>query len=174
MRETFSTRSFGRMRTLFFLAALLFAPAANAQTLEDLHWLKGCWRTSGDGPVITEVWSAPPMPALVGYSYTTRDGQVREWEQMRIEALSPIHVVLVAMPSGGDPVRFERVPVMGVADSPAFRGHLVFENEDHDFPQRIVYRGYTDSLTATISRIDGSNAMTFEYRRIPCSGDLRP
>ena len=33
------------MRTLPFLAALLLSPAANAQTLDDLSWLKGCWRT---------------------------------------------------------------------------------------------------------------------------------
>jgi len=159
------------MRMLFFLAALLTAPAAHAQTLEDLHWLKGCWRTTGDGPAITEVWSAPPMPAMLGYSYTMRDGQIRDWEQTRIEMIEG-RPTFIAMPRGGAPVRFRLrtldVLVGGVGDG------ATFENAEHDYPQLVSYMRSGNSLTATISRIDGSDPVHFSYRRVRCSSELRP
>ena len=40
-----------------------------------------------------------------------------------------------------------------------------FENPAHDFPQRIQYRRDGDRLVATISARDGSNAMSWTYRR---------
>ena len=154
------------MRTLLFLAALLLAPAAHAETLEDLHWLKGCWRTSGDGPVITEVWSAPPMPAMIGYSYTVGEGETQGWEAMRIEMVDG-WPVFVGMPSGGAGVRFPAHAGFG-------ENSVRFDNPQHDYPQRIVYRREGNRLTAVISRGDGSDAITFEYRRISCAANLRP
>jgi hypothetical protein len=159
------------MRTLLFLAALLLAPAANAQTLADLHWLKGCWRTTGDGPVITEVWSAPPMPAMIGYSYTVGEGETQGWEAMRIEMIDGAPT-FVGMPSGGAGVRFrytEAIPLDWAPDN-----LVVFENAAHDYPQRIQYAREGRRLTATISKLDGSDAIAFEYRRISCAANLRP
>ena len=84
------------MRLIVFLFAL-FTTTSSAQTLDPFAWLKGCWRTQGDGPVITEVWLAPPVPAMLGYSYTVGDGETRGWEQMRIERTDD-GAYFVAMP----------------------------------------------------------------------------
>ncbi len=154
------------MRALLFLAALLLAPAAHGQTLEDLHWLKGCWRTTDPGPVITEVWSAPPMPAMIGYSYTTHDGATQGWEAMRIET-GEDGVFFVGMPNGGAAVRFRLHAGHGDTDAR-------FDNPQHDYPQTIRYRRDGNRLTATISHLDGGDAITFAYRRIACSAALRP
>jgi hypothetical protein len=159
------------MRTLVVIAALLFAPAASAQTLEDLHWLKGCWRTSDPGPVITEVWSTPPMPAMLGYSYTQHDGETQGWEAMRIEMIDGAPV-FIGMPDGGAGVRFRYAEAIPLDWAP---GHVVvFENAEHDYPQSIRYARQGNRLSAVISRIDGSDAITFEYRRISCAANLRP
>jgi hypothetical protein len=157
------------MRALILLFALSFAPLARAETLADLAWLKGCWRTEGDGPtVVTEVWTAPPIPALLGFSYTIGEGEVQGWEQMRIE-MGDGWPHLVAMPGGGAPVRFRLretpSPLADVAD---------FDNPAHDYPQIIHYQRYDNRLIATISRADGSDAITFAYRRIRCEAALRP
>ena len=161
------------MRTLIFLAALVLAPAANAQSLASLHWLEGCWRTTGDGPVITEVWSAPPMPAMIGYSYTG-EGETRGWEAMRIEMIDGAPV-FVGMPGGADAVRFPlSEQIIHVSERGPNGGGAIFENAEHDYPQRIAYRREGARLTAVISKIDGSDAMTFEYRRILCPADLTP
>ncbi len=44
-------------------------------------------------------------------------------------------------------------------------GRAAFENADHDYPQRIAYVRDGDTLTATISLVDGSKARSWVYRR---------
>jgi hypothetical protein len=44
---------------------------------------------------------------------------------------------------------------------------VVFENPQHDFPKRIIYRkGADDSLTASIDGGEGSKAMTYVFKRM--------
>jgi hypothetical protein len=160
------------MRVLLFLFALVLSPTASAQTLADLAWLKGCWRTQGDGPVVTEVWLAPPMPALLGYSYTQRAGETRGWEQTRIEMLDG-RPHFIAMPNGGPPVRFRMREMAIDVDDPAAEA-AIFENPQHDYPQTVEYRRIGNQLIATIANLDGSDAFTFTYRRIRCDASLRP
>jgi hypothetical protein len=43
----------------------------------------------------------------------------------------------------------------------------VFENPQHNFPKRIIYRkGADDSLTASIDGGEGSKAMSFAFKRM--------
>jgi hypothetical protein len=162
------------MRTLLILAAFALAPAAHAQTLDDLTWLKGCWRTEApreaeSGSRTTEVWIDPPGPALFGYSYTEGEGEVQGWEQMRIDAADGGRPRFVAMPGGGAPVEFR----MREHDEPTVN-IAQFENAAHDYPQLVQYQRDGNRLTATISRADGSDPYVYEYRRISCSAALRP
>lgn len=167
------------MRALIFLLALAFAPAAHAQTLADLAWLKGCWRTQAPreaegGAQITEVWIAPPGPAMFGYSYTEGEGEIQGWEQMRIEMIDGAPT-FIAMPNGGAPVRFRAIPVedrqiYGLRPD----GDAAFVNLAHDFPQLVTYTLSDGRLRAMISRIDGGDAIIFDYRRITCPSELRP
>jgi hypothetical protein len=169
----------GAMRTLIILAALVFAPAAEAQTLAQLDWLKGCWRTAAPaeaetGAVVTEVWVAPPMPAMLGYAYTVGEGQVQGWEQTRIEMIDG-WPHFVAMPSGAAPVLFRLLDpseTIHLDDIPD--GFAIFENPAHDYPQRVSYARYGNRLLANISDIDGGNRVEFEYRRVRCAAGLRP
>lgn len=155
------------VRTMLLALALAAAAPAHAQTLAELHWLKGCWRTQGEGAVVTEVWSAPPLPAMLGYSYTVnRAGETRVWEQARIEVIDDAPH-FVAMPNGGAPVRFR----MRSGD-PA--GVARFENPDHDYPQVVEYRRDGARLEATVSGRDGADPLRFAYRRIACNAALRP
>ncbi len=164
------------MRMLLFIAAMVCAAPAHAQTLDDVAWLKGCWRTEApreaeSGSQTTEVWIDPPGPALFGYSFTEGEGAVQGWEQMRIDAADGGRPRFVAMPGGGAPIAFRMVEQIN-RDDPAQLA--VFENPAHDYPQRVTYRRDHNRLTATISRADGSDPYTYEYRRISCSGSLRP
>lgn len=161
-----------RMRWFIVLAAVLLAPASHAQTVADLAWLKGCWRSEAEGgAIVTEVWIAPPGPAMFGYSYTEGEGAIRGWEQTRIEMVDG-WPHFVAMPNGGAPVRFR------MREMPSHAGNLtnpaVFDNPEHDFPQTVEYHGVGDRLTARISGADGADRITFNYRRIRCAANLRP
>jgi hypothetical protein len=162
------------MRNLFLIAALLAAPAAQGQTVNDLVWLKGCWRTEApreaeSGAVVTEIWYDPPGPAMVGYAFTEGEGDIQGWEQMRIDAADAGRPRFVAMPGGAPAVIF----LMREQDQPT-PNIAHFENPDHDYPQLIEYRREGQRLTATISRSDGSNAFTYAYRRIACPASVRP
>ncbi|UPT61695.1 MAG: DUF6265 family protein [Hyphomonadaceae bacterium JAD_PAG50586_4] len=164
------------MRTLILIATLACAMPAHAQSLDDLTWLKGCWRTQAprdaeSGSQTTEVWIDPPGPALFGYSYTEGEGAVQGWEQMRIDAADGGRPRLVAMPGGGASIAFRMEEQIQLDDPTQI---AVFENTAHDYPQRIIYQRQRNRLTATISRADGGNPYTFSYRRISCMAALRP
>jgi hypothetical protein len=137
------------------LAAILAlqAPA----TVADLGWLGGQWETAHEGRWTEESWSSPRGGLLLGYSRSGRGEAVREFEHLRIQAGDDGVPVYWASPGGRSAVGF-RLRSAGAAE-------VVFENPGHDFPQRIRYRRDGDALVATISAIDGSNAMSWTYRR---------
>ena len=164
------------MRAVLILIALTCAPPTHAQTLDDLTWLKGCWRTEAPreaetGAQTTEVWLDPPGPFMVGYSFTEGEGAVQGWEHMRIDAADGGRPRFVASPGGAAPVAFRMAETITLDDSE----HIaVFENAEHDYPQRITYDRRGNRLTATISKIDGSDPYTYAYRRFTCPAALRP
>ena len=94
---------------------------------------------------------------LIGYSRSGRGETVREFEFLRIQAGADGALAYWASPGGRAPVAFRLVSASGT--------EAVFENPQHDFPQRIRYVRAGDRLTATISAIDGSNAMSWNYER---------
>ena len=163
------------MRLFIILAALICATPASADEPEGFSWMRGCWRTEApreaeSGATYTEVWIAPPGPTMFGYAYHEGEGAIQGWEQMRIERTDS-SAYFVAMPNGDAPVRFRR----DESDEFNGRGQVAeFVNPAHDYPQRVRYARANGRLTATISRIDGTDPVTFEYRRIRCPANLRP
>lgn len=163
------------MRSLIFLVALLCAAPAFADEPDSFAWMRGCWRTEApreaeSGATFTEVWIAPPGPTMFGYAYHEGEGAFQGWEQMRIERADG-GASFVAMPNGDAAVRFRWDASLEFNG----RGQVAeFVNAAHDYPQRVRYARANDRLTATISRIDGSDPMTFAYRRIRCSANLQP
>lgn len=165
------------MRGLVVLVALLCAPAAQAQTLAQLSWLEGCWRTAAptqaeSGPIITEVWVAPPMPAMLGYSYTVGEGEVQGWEQTRIEMIDG-WPYFMAMPNGGAPVRF-RLRDTRIHDGAFIDNPVYFDNPGHDYPQTVSYHRVGDLLMARISGPNDSDPIQFVYHAIACDAALIP
>lgn len=150
------------------LSLLLLAPLATAQApaVADLGWMQGCWRTDGDTPT-EEHWSSPEGGLLVGWSRTLRDGRAVAVEHLRVQAGPDGRPTLVALPSGQDAAAF---PAVALTDR-----EVVFENLDHDFPNRITYTRTADRLRAQVEGVaDGrtTRAFTVDYGRTPCdAGD---
>lgn len=138
-----------------FLAAMLAlqAPAA----VSDLGWMAGHWTREADGRWTEESWTAPRGGMMLGVSRSGRGEAVREFEFIRLQAGADGVPVYWASPGGRPPVAF-RLTSHGPNEA-------VFENPAHDFPQRIRYRREDGTMTATISAIDGSNAMSWQFRR---------
>jgi hypothetical protein len=144
-------------RVAALLLAVLLGAATPAATLDDLGWLAGDWTQESDGRWTEESWTAPRGGVMLGHSRSGRGEAVREWEFLRLQADSAGRLAYIAQPGGKAPVRFALVD-----HGPA---RAIFENADHDYPQRIAYVRDGDRLTATISLIDGTRAISWTYKR---------
>jgi hypothetical protein len=139
------------------LALPLMGQAAPPAGVGDLAWMSGHWETAQGGRWTEESWSAPRGGLMLGYSRSGSGPAVREFEFLRLQAGADGVPVYLAQPGGRPPVPF-RLTARGAASA-------TFENPAHDFPQRIVYRRNGDTMVATISALDGSNAMSWTFRR---------
>ena len=99
---------------------------------------------------------------MLGMSHTVANGKTVEFEFIRIVREENGQIFLVAAPSGQPSARFK---LMKVADNEAR-----FENPEHDFPQRIIYRRNGDSLVGRIEGISTgkARAVDFPLKRIAC------
>ena len=139
-------------------ALLLAGQAPPPASVADLAWMSGRWETVSPRATWTEeVWSAPRAGVMLGYSRSGTGGAMREFEFLRIAAGADGVPAYLAQPGGQPAVPF-RLVAHGAANA-------TFENPQHDFPQRIVYRRTGDRMVATISALDGSHAMSWTFRR---------
>jgi hypothetical protein len=139
------------------LAVLLMGQAAPQRSVGELAWMSGRWVSEADGRWTEEHWSAPRAGTMIGYSWSGSGETIGEYEYLRLQAGEDDEIVYLAQPSGGAGVGFH------LARSGATSA--TFENPTHDFPQRISYARTGDVMVATISKMDGSHAMSWTYRR---------
>jgi hypothetical protein len=128
----------------------------------DLAWLGGCWELTRGTRHVVEQWTAPEGGTLMGISRTVADGKTTEWEFLVIRE-GPGRLEYVAKPSGQPEAVFRSVTI---TDDEA-----VFENPQHDFPKRIVYRRQPDGgLTANVEgTMNGqTRSVAFPYARAVC------
>jgi hypothetical protein len=140
------------------LAAIMLAAAP---AVAELGWLTGSWRTdpvmAADGARWTEeMWTEPAFDSILGVGRSVGALRTRSYDFMRI-ARDGEGLAFWGSPNGAPPVRFALV-----SSGPS---RVEFANSTHDYPQRIVYERRGDTLTATISLIDGSKQMSWAYRR---------
>ena len=91
-----------------------------------------------------EQWTSVKGGALLGVHRDVKGDRMVSFEFLRIEAV-PEGIVYFASPRSRPPVPFKLV------ESGARRA--VFENKQHDFPQRILY--WLDAEGALHARIEG-------------------
>lgn len=122
-----------------------------------LKFFAGCWWLEGKITRSEEIWGRPGAGMMMGFSRTMRGDRTVEFEYIRIE---PRDGVLVYVPTIRGKETVFKAAKVGANEA-------VFENPEHDFPQRIIYRGGGDSLTARIESMDGNrewNSLTSARR----------
>lgn len=145
------------MRMMAAVLSVLLVAASPAASVDDLGWLAGDWVSEADGRWTDESWAAPRGAMMIGYSRSGRGDVLREFEFLRIAAGEHGGLTYLAQPQGRAPVAFPLVRHDAAS--------ATFENAAHDYPQRIHYARSGDTLTATISKIDGAKARSWTYRR---------
>lgn len=104
----------------------------------------------------------PAGNQMLGVSHTVAGGKTREFEFMRIVQEENGEIFFVAQPSGYKETRF-RLTLVNEREAR-------FENPEHDFPQRVIYRRDGDKLVGRIEGISGGKerAIDFPMMRISC------
>ena len=153
-----------RLALASFLA--LAVPAAQAQGtgIATMGWLAGCWASENSEPGSAEHWMAPAGGTMLGVGRTVKAGKTPQHEFMLISETPDGKLNFIALPSH----RKERTTF---AQLRLQEGEVAFENADHDFPQRVMYRrDGANTLLAAIEGMRGGNLRRIEFpmRRIAC------
>ncbi len=118
------------------------AEDAAAPKVEQLAWMSGSWEGAQGKASLEEHWTSVAGGTLFGVSRTIVSGKTVAFEFLRIEARAE-GIFYVAQPSGRPSTDFKLTKLVGQ--------EVVFENSQHDFPQRIIYRRNADgSLHARV------------------------
>ena len=147
------------------LSSLMVSGQEKKSGLENAAWIAGCWQ-QGDGPdskLYQEQWMKPAAGAMIGMSRNIAKGKLREWEFLMIKEDADGNVYYIAKPSGQTEASFKLTK-----STPT---ESVFENPEHDFPQRIIYRHESDG--SLFARIEGTiqgkqKGVDFPMKRVKC------
>lgn len=126
----------------FALSVTTFA--AEEFDVSRLSWLEGLWTGSKDGVEMEERWSSVKGGALLGMHRDVSAGRMVSFEFLRI-ARTAEGIFYFASPQSAPPTPFRLISLNGE--------HAIFENRQHDFPQRIEY--WLDANGALHARIEG-------------------
>jgi hypothetical protein len=156
------------MRSVLVVAILLLiSSTAAAQTvtkLSDLGWMSGCWELNDDkrGMLISEMWMKPSGNAMMGVGRTIKSGKLVDFEFLRIVE-DANGIAYISRPSENkEDTSFKMIR--------SSTGEVVFENAAHDFPQRIIYKGSGEKMTARIEGLTNGKlkGIDFPYARVRC------
>ena len=140
------------------------SPTAERQAtpLNALSFMSGCWRGSFGGGqagpgTIEEYYSTPTSNMIIGVTRFVRGGRTVDFEFTRITS-GDSGVVLMPQPRGRPPTPFRMTSNDSIS--------AVWDNPQHDFPQKISYRRISnDSIVAAIEGPgDGGRTQRMEWR----------
>lgn len=165
---------FGRRMMFSVLLFLALVAASLAQkpvqkaaekkaSLEDIAWLTGCWEGRQGEAIVEEIWSKPGGGSMIGLGRTVKGGKTTSFEFMQFREENG-SLIFLPQPQGGTRVAFP------LKDS--FGGKLIFENKEHDFPQRVIYERKGAGLL--LASIEGTykgkeEREEFQMRKVRCN-----
>lgn len=138
-----------KMIILFFITMFSSCTSLekNQNSLEEFTWLLGRWSNISDEGRFYEIWTRSNDSVFVGKSFLIVDQDTVFAEEIILKGVSKgiFYEPKVNGQNDEKPVSFQLV---------SSKGEWVFENQEHDFPSRIIYSNPSeDSLYA---RIEGN------------------
>lgn len=126
------------------------------------HFLPGLWESTGNIRLYEEWWIIDDS-TLMGKSFSINGSDTLMLETIELSQIGG-RWVFEATASGqneGMPVPFA---MTDAADA------MVFENPEHDYPNRIIYKLEADTLLfARTENLAGNKAKEFRFRKIGCT-----
>ena len=160
----FAMSSIARSAAPAFFAFVVASPAAaqGASRISSVSWLTGCLEMRRGNRVVEEHRMPERAGTMVGMGRSVGLRGLDDYELTVIQE-DGSRLLYVAHP--------RRQPVATFVASVASPDSVVFENSEHDFPQRVGYRRVgADSVLAWIDGTSNGKKQRFEfpYRRVPC------
>lgn len=140
--------------TLILLLPFLFLAPLRAQQLSALDWLAGYWTSTVNGTTMEEFWSSPNGGIILGMHRDVFPNNRSFFEYLRIQETEG-KITYLASPFGANPTPFY---LASLEDQ-----HAVFENLEHDSPQRIIYHRKGETLEVRIEQADGSRSKSWVW-----------
>lgn len=142
---------------VLFLALPGIAAAEGACTsLDQADFLLGAWRSETQGTLFTERWRREDGDGFRGAAEAERDGERIQQEAMTLRVVAGTLIYAADPEQDGSFVEFTGVRCAA--------GEAVFENPEHDFPQRLHYRlDDSGTLVAAVSDLEG-HGFELEFR----------
>lgn len=130
--------------------------------LAKVEWLLGRWQNTSEEGTVSESWSKADDSTFRGSGLFMMGTDTLSKEELRLEQRGEelFYVPTVKNQNEGKAVRFKMTSLTEKT--------VVFENPEHDFPQKITYARVTnDSLQAEISgKLNGKpNSQSFSMSR---------
>jgi hypothetical protein len=122
-------------------------------------WLLGTWLQSSPQGDLYETWILKSDSEFFGHGYLLLKGDTLFSERIRLVARgkNTLYIPVVSDQNAGLPVEFTLVS--------SDRRIFIFENKEHDFPQRIIYRNpEPDSLCARIEGMANGSYRSEDFR----------
>jgi hypothetical protein len=129
----------------------------NAQTegIEQFSWMLGNWKVNTDKGEGFESWIQQDEHTLIGKGYYIVKGDTTIYEKLRIQKIENYYTFIPII-GNNYPVLFTLVE--------SGNNKWIFENKEHDFPQRVVYsRKGENSMLAWIEGELNGEQMKEEY-----------
>ena len=158
------------MKIIYFaILVLTFSIISKAQknsisAITDFDGMAGCWenRDPTKGLLISEQWMSPAGTSILGMGRTVKNGKTVGFEFMRIEQ-TPDGISFIARPHENKEETAFRL-------KSSTQNEVVFENLEHDFPQRVIYKLLGTKL---VGRIEGNQngkflGIDFPMNKIKC------
>jgi len=144
------------MTCLLMCLVALPIEAAEASDIQKLAWMTGSWAGEKDGVRLEEHWMSPKGATMLGMHRDLRGGRTVSFEFFRVVEDS-LGLVYLAQPLGRPPTPFRAKALE--------ERRIVFENLEHDFPQRVMYwMGKDGALHARVEGMMGGKLEFEEWR----------
>lgn len=114
-------------------------------TLDQAKWLIGTWQDVSKEGTLTETWKPETDSSFTGKTIFLAGKDTAFTENIKLVSRkeSLVYITAVSDQNDGKAIEF--------ALTSANEKQLVFENPKHDYPTKITYNNYGDSIVATIS-----------------------
>ena len=145
---------------LAVLGTLAIPSAAEEDPLAALAWIGGTWEGQTGNIQMEETWTRPAGGLILGVHRDLFPGGRSFFEFLRIEQRGD-DIVYIAMPRGENATEFRMTELKDK--------RVVFENPEHDFPQKIVYTIDGETLSATVEGVANGErrSSSWQWRRVP-------